>query len=141
MGVVNVLAKTAGVIGLGLIGYDSHRAGEIESRAYAKNIKAGALSERFVDDMKLDSPSTVKSEVKKGLFNYGLDENLSGFFTGIGGYLKGFTTMAVSNIVPAALSLGAVLTKGLASRLCGAGLVAYGGIFLAQEIFGIGKEK
>jgi len=70
-----------------------------------------------------------------------LDENLSGFFTGIGGYVKGFTSMLVTNIVPAALSVGAILTKGLASKLCGAGLLAYGGIFLAQEIFGIGKEK
>jgi len=141
MGVTNVLAKTVGVIGLGLAAYDSHRAGEMESRAYTKKLKAGSLTDQFVDDMRLDSPSTIKSGVKRSLFNYNLDENLSGFFTGIGGYVKGFTSMLVTNIVPAALSVGAILTKGLASKLCGAGLLAYGGIFLAQEIFGIGREK
>jgi len=30
--------------------------------------------------------------------------------------------------------------KGIFSKFCGAGLLAYGGIFLAQEMFGIGKE-
>lgn len=141
MNVSNVVAKTVGVIGLGLIGYDSHCAGKMVASSYTKNTKATSLSERYMDDMKLDSPSTVKAGVKKGLFNFSLDENLSGFFTSIAGYAKGFGTMAVGNFIPVGLSLGAVFTKGLFSKVCGAGLLAYGGIFLAQEIFGIGKHK
>lgn len=138
----NILAKTAGWAALGLIGYDSHMAGKISAHQTEKNHKAESITERYLDDMKLDSPSMVKQHVKKGLFRYFMDENFTGFFTSIGGYFKGASQMMVGNIIPLALSAGAILGgKGLFSKACGLGLVAYGGVFLAQEIFGIGKSK
>lgn len=140
LNMTTVLAKSAGVAALGLVAYDSHIAGKIESHAYEKTQKANGITERYLDDLKLDSASTVKSGVKSGLFKYTVDENLTGFFTGIAGYAKGFGSMLVSNVIPFTLSVGALLTKGIASKLCGAGLAAYGGIFLLQEAFGIGKS-
>jgi len=137
----NILAKTAGGAALLLVGIDSHMAGKRAASQTEKNHKANGLSERYLDDMKLDSPSVVKQHVKKGLFNYFLDENLSGFFTSIGGYAKGFSKMMVGNVIPLALSAGAIFGgKNWFSKGCGLGLVAYGGIFLAQELFGIGKS-
>jgi len=147
MSIGTVLAKTAGVIGLGLVGYDSHIAGKIESRAYEKNHKAENITEHYMDDFKADGPSVVKQHVKKGIFKYYLDENLSGFFTGIYGYARGATSMLIGNIIPTTLALGAVLPIGkkggkhMFNKFCGVGLVAYGAIFLAQEFFGIGKTK
>lgn len=141
MSIGNVLTKVAGGIGLGLILVDSHHAGKISAHQTEKNHKAHSMSERYLDDMKLDSPSVVKQHVKKGLFNFFMDENLTGFFTSIGGYFNGFTKMMVGNVIPLALSAGTFVGKGLFSKACGVGLLAYGGIFLAQEIFGIGKSK
>lgn len=141
MNITKVLAKAAGVAGVGLVAYDSHIAGKIESHSYGKNNKAESITERYLDDLKLDSPSSVKAGVKSALFHYSMDENLTGFFSGISGYFKGFGSMLVSNAVPFALSVGTLLTKGLTSKLCGAGLAAYGGIFLLQEMFGIGKPR
>jgi len=145
MSITTVLTKTVGVIGLGLVGYDAHVAGKIQSHAYAKNDKAESLTNHYLEEQKLDSPSVVRQHVKKGLFKYFLDENVSGFFTGIGGYIGGFTSMVVNNVIPFGLAVGAVLGKGkvggVFSKFCGAGLLAYGAIFLAQELLGIGKSE
>jgi len=149
MNVSNILTKTVGVIGLSLVAYDAHVAGKIESHAAPKNHKSEVLAEHYMDELKLDSPSVVKQHVKKGLFKYFLDENISEFFTGVGGYISGFSSMLVSNVIPFGLAVGTLMGKkdghflrsqGF-SKFCGAGLLAYGGIFLAQELFGIGKSK
>lgn len=141
MSISNVLTKTVGVIGLSMVAYDSHVAGKIKAVSHEKNHKATSLAGRFLDDTKLDSPSVVKEHAKKSIFRYFLDENLSGFFASIAGYAKGFSDMLVTNVIPFGLSVGTVLTKGVTSKCFGAGLLAYGGIFLAQEIFGIGKAE
>lgn len=138
---LNIATKTVGGVSLAMILYDSHEAAKIRASSYSKNHKAESLSERYMDDLKLESPSTIRGHVKKGLFRYNVDENLSGFFTSISGYFKGLTSMLVRNVVPLALTTGTFVGKGLFSKMCGAGLLAYGGIFLLQEAFGIGKHE
>lgn len=137
----SVLAKGAGVAGLALIGIDANSAGRAESSKFEKNHKSEALVEHYLADTKLESPSIVKSAVKKRIFQYNVDENFSGFFTSITGYLKGFNSMLVDNVIPLGLSAGALLTKGVASKMFGVGLLVYGGVFLLQEAFGVGKAK
>lgn len=138
----NYIAKGVGVAGLGLIAYDAHKAGQMEASRHEKNEKATSLSEHFMEDMKLDSPSTVKSNLKKRVFQYHMDENFTGFFASAKGYLNGFSSMLVNDIIPLGLAAGTVLMpKGILSKTFGAGLLAYGGIFLLQDVFGIGKPK
>lgn len=138
---LNIATKAVGGVSLAMILYDSHEAAKIRANSYSKDHKAGSLSERYMDDLKLESPSTIRSDLKKGLFRYSVDENLSGFFTSIAGYAKGFNSMMVRNVVPLALTAGTFMGKGLFSKMCGAGLLAYGGIFLLQEAIGIGKHE
>lgn len=146
MTVGNFLAKTAGVVGLGLVAYDSHIAGKYRCDANAKNHKAKDLAENYLDDLSLSSPSIVREEVKKGIFRYNVDENISGFFHGIAGYVKGFGSMLAHNAIPFALAVGALIPtggkagRGMFSKFCGVGLVAYGAMYLAQEFFGIGNK-
>lgn len=141
----NIATKTLGVIGLGLVAYDSHIRGSEESHEFAKKIKADSITKHYLDEMSLENPSVVREEVKKQIFNYRLDENFSSFFTGIAGYCKGFTEMLVKNVIPFGLAVGTFIgSKGIRggiSKCCGLGLLVYGGIFLAQEIFGIGKTN
>lgn len=139
-GVVNFLTKSVGVATLGLVAYDAHVAGKIEAPKYEKNHKAESLEEHYFNDMKLDSPSIVKSAVKKEIFKHHVDENLSGFFTSGIGYFNGAFSMLARDFIPLGLAAGTIATKGIFSKFCGAGLLAYGGIFLLQEVFGIGKE-
>ena len=144
----NILTKAVGVIGLGLVGYDAHVAGKINAYSSEKNHKADSLSERYLDDLKLDSPSITKARVKEELFKYSTDETMTGFFHNIGGYIRGSIFSVVGNVIPFGLALGAILGGGAAgrglggtvSKFCGVGLAAYGSIFLLQEVFGIGKS-
>jgi len=141
MNVPNIITKTVGAIGLGLIAYDSHIAAKIESAAYPKECKANSLVQNNMDYLTLDSPSIVKQKVKKGILDFKTDETISEFCNGILGYFKGFGNMLTKHAVPLTLATGTVLTKGIFSKAFGAGLIAYGGIFLAQEFFGIGKSE
>lgn len=136
----NILTKTVGVIGLGLVGYDAHVAGKIKAYSNEKNHKADSLSERYLDDMKLDSPSITKARVKEELFKYSTDESMTGFFHNIAGYVKGSISSLVGNVIPLGLAAGTFVNRGLFSKVCAVGLAAYGSIFLLQEAFGIGKS-
>lgn len=139
--ITNFIVKGIGVAGAGLVLYDSHVLGKIQSSENQKTVKADGLEKAYANTMTLDSPSIVKSNLKKGIFNMHMEETMSDFFTGITGYVKGFSSMLVYNIVPAALSVGTLATKGTLSKCFGAGLLLYGGITLVQEVFGIGKPS
>jgi len=141
MSVSGILTKTIGGIGLALVAYDSHKAGQHYSSLNISEAKSGSLSRNVIEDLSSDSPSAVKLKLKKGLLHYKMDENISGFVTGPKGYFKGFSGMLVHNAIPCVLSLGTLLTKGTLSKFFGAGLLICGGMILAQEIFGLGKKK
>lgn len=141
MNAANFLTKAVGVTGLGLIAYDSHNAGKIESSSYQKHVKANGLTNTYMDTLTLDSPSIVKSKIKNKYMHLRMDENISDFFTGIGGYVKGLSSMLVSNVVPLALSVGAVVKNKVVSKASAIGLLAYGGIYVGREVLGIGKPN
>lgn len=144
-GVLNVLAKTTGAVGLGLVLYDAHNAGKIKAPMEAKNHKSEQLQERYIDDMKLDKPSVVKAEAKHHIFRFFLDESFSEFFVSAKGYCKGFGEMLGSHVLPFALAMGTFVgsngIRGGVSKFCGAGLLLYGGMFLAEEFLGVGKSE
>jgi len=139
MNISNIITKGIGVAALGMVAVDSHSAGKIESSANQKKAKAGGLSDAYFNTLTQDSPSVIQSKIKNKFFGLQLDENLSAAFTGIAGYAKGFSSMLVSNVIPLALSAGIMMTKGITSRVFGAGLLAYGGLFIGREVLGIGK--
>lgn len=135
----NILVKTVGVAGLGLVGYDSYIAARIHSEAYSKDAKANLITRAYFDDLALDHPSVIKRNLKKGIFHYTMDENITGFFNGIAGGVKGAVSMLVHNWIPATLAAGTFVGKGIFSKCSAVGLVGYGLMVLAQEVFGIGK--
>ncbi len=140
--VLNVLTKTVGVAGLGLVLYDSHRAGALRGPEAELEGKSNDLARRYLEEQKLENISSVRANAKKNIFHYFVDENLTGAFHTTGGYVKGFNEMLRTNAIPFALSVGTLIGgKGIFSKVCGAGLIAYGGIFFLQEIFGFGKKK
>lgn len=141
MNISGMLSKTIGAVGLGLVLYDAHHAGKHHSSVNAKEKKSDSLAKNYLEDLSADSPSMTKVKIKEELLHYNMDENISGVYHGIRGYMKGFDEMLMHHAIPLVLSVGALVTKGGASKLFGAGLLAYGGLFLAQEILGIGKDE
>lgn len=137
----NILTKTVGAAGLGLAVYDSHSAGKIQAESHQKEVKAGITANSYMDTLTLDSPSVVKSKLKNKYFRMRMDENITEFFTGIAGYLKGFGKMLVDNVVPLALSAGTLVKNKIVSRASVVGLLAYGGIYIGREVMGIGKPN
>lgn len=138
---LNVLTKVTGAAGLGLVLYDSHNAGKIKASMEEKYHKTDQLKERFIDDMKLDRPSVIKQDAKHHVFNFFVHENMSEPYTLGKGYGRGFLGMLTQNVLPFGLSVIALATNGIVSKFCGAGLLAYGAMFLAEEMFGIGKVE
>lgn len=140
--VANVLTKGLGYGALGLVAYDAHTYGKIESSAHKKHVKTESIEESFMHDMKQETPSIVESKLKHTVFDFKLNENVSGFFTSITGYFNGFGKMLVHNVVPLTLAAGTVLSpKGLLSKAFGAGLLVYGGIYFAQNVLGFGHHE
>ena len=144
--VVSNLVKVAGVTGLGLVAYDSHNAGKIESSSYQKQIKANGVTDTYLNTLTQDSPSVLQSKIKKKSSNFRLDENISDLFTGVFGYFKGASSMLVSSFIPLALSVGALVKSKTAignvvSKASAAGLLAYGALFVGRDVLGIGKPK
>lgn len=136
----SAITRSVGAVGTGLILADAHHAAKEHAHMYETKKTTESLQERYFDTLKLETPSKVRDTVKKRIFEFDMDNNIDSFFYSIAGYAKGMGEMLVNNVVPFALSLGAMLgPKGLISKTCGIGLAAYGLGFLAQEVFRIGK--
>lgn len=136
--VLNILTKATGAVGLGLVLYDAHNYGKTSSHMGELDHKAHQLTGRFLGETMLDKPSIVKQEAKRRVFNFFVHEKMSEPYTLAKGYGNGFFTMLSQHLLPLGLSVGALLgsKKGVFSKFCGAGLLAYGGMFLVEEFFG-----
>lgn len=133
---LNVLTKVTGAAGLGLVLYDAHKYGKTNSHMGEMDHKAHQLKSRYMDEMKLDKPSIVKQETKHRIFNFFVHEKMSEPYVLAKGYGDGFMSMLTQHVVPFGLSIGALVTNGIVSKFCGAGLLAYGAMFLAEEFAG-----
>lgn len=141
-GMGNIAVKTIGAAALAAVAYDSHVAAKIESSSSQKVHKANGTTEAYMDTLSQDNPSIIQSKLKKAFFRFHIDQNISEFFVGILGYGKGFASMLMHNAIPLALATGTVLApKGALSKTFGAGLLIYGGAYLARNVMGIGKPK
>lgn len=141
MGIGNVIAKTVGVVGLGLVGYDSHVAGKIEADSYQKRATADSIADSYVNSMSMDRASIVQSKAKTGWHNLKMDDTMMPTFRSIGGYIKGFGGMIVDNVVPFALATATLLTKGKVAGGCAIGLGAWTAFSLITDVLGFGKTK
>lgn len=136
------LAKTAGVVGLGVIFRDAHTIGKLQADVTSQSRDANVTMDLFENSQRLDSPSLTKSQLKDKVFRYQLDSNYLNFVNSGIGYFSGLGSMLVSNVVPMALSLTALLAKGK-KVACGSGiaLAAYTGLNFIKDGLGFGTNK
>ena len=136
-----LIAKSVGVTGLGMVLYDSHNLGKIEAAAHQKKCGANTTSMAFENTLSLNNPSIVEDKVKKGISRFVMDEGILEFWDGLVGYTKGFSNMLTTHVIPLGLSVATLATKGTASKVFGYGLLTYGSIFMLREFAGFFKEK
>ena len=132
------LAKGVGVAALGVVAYDSHVVGKLQADVYAKSGDANAGIKAFDNTQYLSSPSVTTTKLKNEVFKFELDSNIRSFVNSAIGYIKGFGTMLIDNVVPLGLGLGALLGKGKWSKGSAIGLGVYSVIKIFKDVLGFG---
>ncbi len=133
------LAKGAGVAALGIVAYDAHIVGKLQSDVYSKSRDAKAGIKYFDNTQYLTSPSVTTANLKKGVFKWEIDNNLRTFVNSAIGYFKGFGSMLIDSVIPFGLGIGALLGKGKWSKGSAIGLGIYGLVKLFKDVLGLGQ--
>ena len=132
------LAKGAGAAALGVVAYDSHIIGKIQSDVYSKSRDADAFDDRFSNTQYLSSPSNTTSKLKRTVFNFEMENNVRHFVNSAIGYFKGFGSMLVNSVVPLGLGLGALCAKGKWAKGSAICLGIYSGVKFFKDVLGFG---
>ena len=132
------LRKGMGLAALGLVGYESHYLGKIQADRYATEKDAKATAYYLNNTMYNDKMSPVRQGIKQTAYEWEMDQGWRRFFNLGIGYVKGFCSMLVSNVVPLGLGLATLFTKGKASKLSAIALGIYGVGAVIKNFFGIG---
>ena len=139
MNIGNIVAKGVGSASLYIIGRDAHYWGKIKGEERKKTRNAQAAAYYYDNTRTLNKPSKFHSDIKNRVFRWELDENIRGHMNSTRGYLGGLFSSMVSNVVPFALGLTALLTKGVASKGSAIALGAIGLYTFIKEGFGLGN--
>lgn len=136
------IAKAVGVGALGLIGYDAHILGLLQSDMYSKTKDAEACIEKATNTMYLSHPSAVNADLKKSVFRYEEEQNWRSFINSTIGYVKGVGSSMISHVIPLGLGLMTVISsKNSIAKAGGALLGVYGAFTLLKDTLGFGQPK
>ncbi len=134
-------AKGVGLATVAMVGYDAHKIAKFEGDTYATERDVSAAAHYLNNSLYNSGMSTIAQKVKDGAFALEIDQTWRRFFNLGIGYVKGFSSMLTNHVVPFALGLGALLTKGLPSKICAGAALAYGFGKLVVNFFGIGVPR
>lgn len=136
------IARCVGTAAVGLVGYDAHIMGRIQADMYSKQRDADATARAYGNTMFMDEPSVIKSTMKDKIFKLETDTNIRTFINSAVGYVKGFTSMLVSGVVPFGLGIGAMFAKNKTfAKTCGWTLAAYGVMSVFKDGLGLGHHN
>ena len=135
---INVLVKGAGAAAIGVVGYDAHVIGRLQADSYAKRKDANACMARVSNAQYLSSPSQTTANLKDKVTDLEMDSNIRHFVNSAAGYFKGAGSMLIDGVVPLALGIGAVVTKGLPAKISAIGIGCYAGLKLFKDVLGFG---
>ena len=132
------LVKGVGIGALALVAWDGHVYGKLKADQYAKTKDADYLINSYTNTMYLPSPSIVTSKIKDMRYKMTLGENIRYFFNKGIGYVGGFVSQSVSNVIPFGLGLATLLTMGKWAKGFAIATGAYGLLTILKDGFGLG---
>lgn len=135
------LKKGVGLGALGLVGYESHYIGKMQSDRYATEKDALATSYYLNNTMYNESLSPVRQGIKQAAYEMELEQGWRRFFNLGIGYVKGFGSMLISNVIPLGLGLTTLLAKGKTSTISAIALGIYAAGSVIKNFFGLGVPK
>lgn len=138
---VKYLPKAIGLGALGVVAYDAHTIGKIQSDIYAKTKDADACMRTFNNTQFLSSPSITTSKLKNGVNRFEMESNSRHFVNSAIGYFKGFGSMLVNSVIPLGLGLGALFSKGKWAKGSAIGLGIYAGFKFIKDVLGYGHAN
>ena len=143
MNIYSICSKGLGALTAGLVLYDAHKHGMIMGTMHSKSNLSSNIADEYINAHNISKVSSVEMNAKKSWFRFVMDNNIKESIDASLGYVKGCWESFVSDLVPATLATGALLSKknSVFGKICGLGLVAYGVKYLIYDIMGIGKRK
>lgn len=132
------LTKGVGLAALGLVGSDAHYIGKLQADLYASEKDAKAAGYYLNNSMYTTNMSKVEDGIRNAAYEMELDQGWRRFFNLGIGYVKGFTSMLVTHVVPFGLGLGALFAKGKAAKICAGAFGVYALVKVVKDLFGIG---
>lgn len=134
----NVAAKIAGTMAAGMVLYNAHDVGVKHSAENIKIKSAERMTDLYTSSRRMEDRSIITSKLKDKYFRDNADWNFPDKINGFTGYISGAFSQITSDIVPAALATGALLTKKL-SKVFALGLLIYGIKYLVCDVMDIGR--
>ncbi len=136
--IVKYLTKGTGIAALGIVAYDAHIIGKLQSDSYSKRKDADACMDTYSNTQYLSSPSTTTASAKDFVNKVEMDSNIRHFFNSAIGYFRGVGQMLVNDVVPFGLGLGAVFGKNWVGKGSAIGLGAYAVLKVFKDVLGFG---
>ncbi len=144
MNFYTLASKALGVMTAGIIAYDAHKSGTINGTMTAKKNVANTMVDHYVQSNNISKLSTIEANSKKAWFRFVMDNNIKEFFDATVGYIGGFVSNVVDNVVPAALATGTLVCGAKKApkvgKLCGLGLLLYGAKYMLFNVMSLGKR-
>lgn len=134
----SIITKGLGIAALCIVGSDSHNLGKMQADMYASKKDADAAADYFNNSQYMSDMRKSTESIKDAAYRMELDQTYKRFFNEGIGYIKGFTSMLINNVVPLGLGIGAVFGGKIGSKISAAGIAAYGIYRIIRNAFGIG---
>lgn len=138
--VSTVVTKGAGITALALVARDANYVGKMQADLYAseKDAKSTAY---YLNNTLYGNMSKTQEKIRNFSYNMELNQTWKRFFNEGIGYVKGFSSMLVSNFVPLALGAGALLGRKSIAKVSTGALAIYAGYEFVKNFFGMGTPN
>lgn len=140
MNLVNLVTKTAGGLVAGMVLYNAHQVGKNVSKEEVKVCCADRMTGFYMKSRCADDRSVLTSKLKDWYFRTNADWSIPDKFNAVTGYVKGAFSQIASDIIPAVLATGALLSKK-AGKFFALGLGIYAVKYMLFDVMGVGRTN
>ncbi len=136
----NLVSKIAGGITAATVLYNAHDVGVKTSAEHIKHKSSERLTDIYMRSRRMEDLNETTSKLKDFYFRSNADWNLPDKWNGFTGYISGAFKQMASDVIPAALATGALLSKKY-SKFFGIGLLIYGIKYLLFDVIDFGRPN
>lgn len=136
----NIAAKIAGGLTAGMVLYNANNVGVKHSAENVKIRSAERLTDIYSVSRKLDDRNITTSRLKDKYFRDNADWSLPDKINAVTGYVSGAFSQLASDIVPAAIATGLLVSNKFSKVLLGA-LSLYGLKYMICDVMDIGRPN